>query len=63
VVPLGGWQLVQSAKEVKTGTIFSFHHTAKIAPGAQITVWSAGKYDILQINEKNSDFRCFKMYL
>ena len=40
-VGLSGWQLVHRANE--TVTIFKFHRSVKIAPGATVTVWSNGK--------------------
>lgn len=39
--PLSGWQLVHKANE--TETIYKFHRSLKVAPGASVTVWSAGK--------------------
>jgi len=38
--PLSGWQLVHKANE--TETVYKFHRSLKMAPGASVTVWSAG---------------------
>ena len=39
---MSGWQLVHKANE--TETVYKFHRSLKIAPGATVSVWSAGKF-------------------
>ena len=39
---LGGWQISHKANE--TETVYKFHRSLKIAPGATVTVYSAGKH-------------------
>ncbi|XP_023247793.1 lamin Dm0-like [Copidosoma floridanum] len=36
---LSGWQLIRKAGNLET--IFKFHRTAKLEPGASVTVWSS----------------------
>jgi lamin B len=38
---LSGWQIVHNVNE--TETVYKFHRTFKLAPGASVSVWSAGK--------------------
>ena len=40
-IPLSGWQIVHNVNE--TETVYKFHRTFKLAPGASVSVWSAGK--------------------
>jgi len=39
---LGGWHISHKANE--TETVYKFHRSLKIAPGASVTVYSAGKH-------------------
>lgn len=39
-IPLSGWQIVHNVNE--TETVYKFHRTFKLAPGASVSVWSAG---------------------
>lgn len=42
---MSGWQLVHKANE--TETVYKFHRSLKIAPGASVSVWSAGTFLVL----------------
>ena len=39
---MSGWQIVHKVNE--TETVYKFHRSLKLAPGASVSVWSAGKW-------------------